>query len=146
MILLVLHLFENTRILLNEFLSIHRLLQMFLRLLLLFCRCIFLQGNLHAKVIICFVGVWLRHIFSIVGFVIQIIVHVVLLVDDCVRPLHLLHGLPELLLESFNHQLRLLVELIETLKLVLAHLGHLLLHLYHGRSLLLPLLLGLVVG
>ena len=68
-------------------------------------------------------------------------VHLMLLLNDRIGTIELLSCLGDLIFEPLYDLLTLLIDVIEILKLILAHAGDLFLHLHYLRPLLLPLLL-----
>jgi hypothetical protein len=77
---------------------------------------------------------------TISTLVVESEIHFMLLLNYTVSSVQLLFILEDLALEPLYDLFRFLIEIVEVLELVLAHTGHLLLHLKYLSPLLMPLL------
>jgi hypothetical protein len=77
---------------------------------------------------------------TISTLVVESEIHFMLLLNYTVSSVQLLFILGDLALEPLDDLFRFLIEVVEVLKLILAHTGHLLLHLKYLSPLLMPLL------
>ena len=77
---------------------------------------------------------------TISSLVIESEIHFMLLLNYTVSSVQLLFKLGNLAFEPLDDLFRFLIEIVEVLELILAHTGHLLLHLKYLSPLLMPLL------